>query len=131
MADHNRKRRASGAMGSGDASGSSGTGGGHRDPSGTGGCPWSAPAAPAADIEAAHDEAAADEAESVEMRLEGLEGQMGRLCKMVGDLRREHAEMAAILHQVQGHVSAMQTWTSWLGRVYDWFANSVRDFPWH
>ena len=120
--------RASGAMGSGDSS--SGKGGGHRDPSGNGGRPWSAPAAPVPDIEAgrptAVDGAAADEGESVEMRLDGLNAIVVRMGRMSVDSRREQGQMATILARVNAKVSDIDGWAVWLERVYDW----MWLFPW-
>ena len=116
MADHNRKRRAGGAMGSGDASGSSvvstsgpGTGGGP---------PWSAPPPAAADNE--------EDADVHETRLQALEAMVDRMCRSMGVLRLEYEKMAVTQDRMAGQVDEIAGWTAWMARVYDW----IWLFPW-
>ena len=127
-------KRRSVAQSSADASGDSGDGSGGRRPwhatddledamssavgcgDGSGGRPPRSAQLPTDDLE-----------KDLVERLDELEAQMGRVCKMVGELRRKHADVAAQLLEAQQHITSIQQWTSWLGRLHVW----LKDFPWH
>jgi hypothetical protein len=63
-------------------------------------------------------------------RLNALETQMGRVCELIGDLRRNERITTNDLLKVHDNIVEIKKWTSWTSRFYDWAYNALKDFPW-
>ena len=74
--------------------------------------------------------ASSDVEESVEMRCETLEQHMGRVHRMIGQLRRDIQHNGVMIHHLQCQVRELRSWNDYFRRLATWLQQVVTSFPW-